>query len=227
MSSLICAKIRDVVVLAADSRTLDQSGRVSSDHARKIYELTPGLHYAWSGYQNAAVPQSTIATALAQSQSFSSLPEFANRLDELSAPLLVQMVRWLVGNCNLRSQYVDQLTGSAPIHAYAVAGLCGGVPAFIVREFYLRDGSVVHDELLVDVLPAGNDFAFYATRGRLIQTEIANPSTWSAGPINGIEKLSAVIAAREPEVGGDVQMVVVDGRGSKWIHQPHGEAICR
>ena len=165
MSTLIGIKLDDDVVLATDSRVMDNAGNHLSDEEQKVFEIAPGTFYGWSGYTSLATLQVHIAPLLAGGAQVADLRTFANQLDAVSLPYMVQLLKTLAEIQHLQLQYRDELTGIKPFHAYVLAGISEGCPGFLARQFWFTNGQIRSSESYNFRLPAGNNFAMYATRG--------------------------------------------------------------
>lgn len=222
MSVLLSLRLDDTTVLATDSRVMDNAGEyVLSDAAEKIFEIAPGVFYGWSGYGALAVPQVEIARELAKTAvNMRDLHAFADSLDALSTAPMVQLLSTLAVLSSLNLQkYEAELAGTAPFHAYVLAGLSDGKPGFLAREFYLTNGRIGHREADGFRLPPGNNFTMFTTHSEPIADIIPMSDTWANGPVVAAEGLVDHIRRVQPLVGGPTQLVVCD-KTARWVHRP-------
>jgi hypothetical protein len=217
MSTLIALKLDDSVILATDSRTMDNTiEHVVSDAQPKIHEISSGVFYGWNGAGMLALPQAQIATTLAKVSDMTDLRAFANKLDELSRESMEELVSVMRGlpSCG------PQIRGEIPFHVYALMGVSEGCPGYLWREFVLVNGEITVRETYGFKLAIDQNFSLTAFDVETIRDLIWKPETWAGGPIAGVERFVERMRERNPRVGGPTQLACIDRFGSRWIRRP-------
>lgn len=214
MSTLCALKFRNDVVLATDSLTYDSQSRPISYSQQKIFEIMPGVFYAWSGRVSVALEQVDIARRLARTAQFRTLHDFARALNEASTPVLAHEASRLIAE-----QYKPAVSGELPFQVYVLAGISLGVPGFLVCEFKI-DGDTLRYDLSGSVTSTTVDTPVsYITGDKSLVPLINNPLTWAHGLIAAGERFVDHLRHTTPIVGGPTQMVHVSNTSSRWVHQ--------
>jgi hypothetical protein len=203
MSALIAAKIGDTVVLATDSREVNlDTGEILSDARQKIFYLGHGIYYASSGYSDLCFPLAKRAGELGGSD----IRALADKLDEMSAPLMVQVFS------QYRHLHTDETDA---LYTYDLVGLINGRPGYLSRQFRFVGGEIKTETF--EAPDDNNRMCF--TRSQHILGLACAPGTWVKGAVAGVEHLINHLRTVEPEVGGPLQMVYVNRSGHGWIHR--------
>lgn len=212
MSLLITGKLGNRVILATDSRIVDNAGgQIQTDAEIKIHEIVPGVFLGTGGIQDVCNWQAAKAPEVAAALGTSDIRMISDALDEALLPRLAQLLQdlWAAGA-------VDRLRGDKPLHGYSLVGLSDGVPGFQNRIFWSKNGQIQSRRVMST---PGDDLQVWGTTCNLIQGGIGNPLLWADGLTVGVERVYAEVVRRYPRAGGPMQAVEIESGGSRWLHR--------
>lgn len=208
MSCIIVASFQGRAVLAADSRTCSQDGRVVSDSEGKITEIAPGVFLAVSGYTHVCDWQrKRFADAAGGSE---DIRQIVAALDGALADPLRRLVQDLS-----EAGAIDPLVRK-PLHGYVVVGRAAGVPSWVARYFY-AEGGRIFDQIIAPV--EGPVPAAWFTTPVPMYGDLLAAGVWADGLAAGVERIFAAITRVNPFAGGFLQVVEISDQGSRWLHR--------
>src|ERR1035437_4681817 len=122
MSTLIALRRNGTTVLATDSITYTEQERIVSLRQQKIYAISPGVFFGWSGRHSLAAAMANIAAALSRTAlPGNNLPAFVEQLNAAAqAPIILEARR------NLAEQVKPAVAGELPMFLYILAGVSDG-----------------------------------------------------------------------------------------------------
>ena len=213
MSTLIALKRNGTALLATDSRVYNaQTGHFVSDAAQKLWEVSPGVFYASSGYTYLGDSLARIAATLGRTAQTGNIREFADQIDAAAMP---DMER-LVCSFSVIGQHQDELSGNIPFFMYALAGVSEGCPGFLFRQFWIRSGKIRCEE---EYAFGSSTFRLCISGGSALGELVSDPVSWADGSIAAAEIFVRHLAKIDPLVGGPTQIALVDRSGGRWVHQ--------
>jgi hypothetical protein len=213
MSTLIALKLNGTALLATDSRVYNaQTGHFVSDAAQKLWEVSPGVFYASSGYTYLGDSLARIAATLGRTAQTGNIREFADQMDAAAMP---DMER-LVCSFSVIGQHQDELSGNIPFFMYALAGVSEGCPGFLFRQFWIRSGKIRCEE---EYTFGSSTFRLCISGGSALGELVSDPASWADGSIAAAEIFVRHLAKIDPLVGGPTQIALVDRSGGRWVHQ--------
>ena len=219
MSTIICLKEGDTLVLGTDSRFMkhDYSG-IASDEEQKIFGVAPETFLATSGRKMVCDFQVARARKIA---------------DELGAPTDIQLIgealkceslSCLMELLELLKSQPDEITrqavtGEALLHGCVLVGrTASGKLGFIAHSYRVQAGKVECEEE-----------AYFGGRRQITYTVATplqlgsagqfaqDPATWTNPPVKVVRGILAGLKRSSPMIGGPDQIVRLDRTGAHWI----------
>lgn len=221
MSTMICIKEGDTIVLGTDSRfMLSDFSAISNDAVQKLFEIAPGAFLATCGWSFSSDFLAQKDPELVQELNSRDIRILAAALDQASRPCL-QGVLNALSTLPPNDVITETLSGRRPIQGFILAGLSDGKLGFINNQYYFRDGQVV--------LNASE----YFDRPRCIQTldtpaskQIQqDPTTWTDNPVRVMLKILRMQKRASPLIGGPSQVALIDSSGGRWVNRPPAAAM--
>ena len=223
MSTIICLKEGDTLVLGTDSRFMkhDYSG-IASDEEQKIFEVAPETFLATSGRKMVCDFQVARARKIA---------------DELGAPPDIQVIgealkcEWL--SCLmellelLKSQPDEEtrqvVTGQSLLHGSILVGrAASGKLGFIAHSYRVQAGKVECEWKAYFGGRRNLSFSV-GTPSHLLGSALQftqDPTIWTNPPVKVVRRILAELKRSSQMIGGPDQIVCLDRTGAHWISQP-------
>lgn len=218
MSTLICIKEDDSLVLGTDSRVMqhDFSG-VYSDASQKLFELGPGVFLASSGWAHITDYLVQRGPELIQELNTRDIRTLAAALDQGIRPYLREVVHALSTRPELSScgRAADVLAGRQPIHGYILAGRNNGKTGFSYQEHWFRDGQVVL--VPFEYFDRPRLFKVTGASESMCEQLREDPGTWTDKPVRVAQKFLAAQKRASATIGGPDQIAMIDHRGGRWV----------
>ncbi len=212
MSAIVCIKDGGTLALGTDSRRMNGDySAVDSDAVEKIIELGKRTFLAQMGRKLVTDLEAEKARDLAWF--LTDIRALAKALDGELRPALRQLIDILSGLSH--PEIRAALSGDLPIHRFVLTGYSGDELGWVCHNFRIRDGEIEVTEQ--EYFDTGRKI--YVTDGGRLRHLTRDPATWSDDPIAVTQTFLAEARRLDPCVGGPDQVVVIDGRGARWIRR--------
>jgi hypothetical protein len=228
MSTIVCLKEKNTVVLGTDSRFMkhDFSG-VASDAEQKIFGIAPETFIAPSGRKMACDFQHAKARELAEDMGTADIETIGAALKRESLPVLRRLIKALRSIPEERAR--QAISGESLLHGCVLVGRnAAGQLGFVAHLYRVQGGKVACE---VDAHFEDNRKIFFTSGvppenvmglvGRLKE----DLKIWTDRPVSAVQRILAEIKRSTVESGGLDQVVCLDRRGARWISRPPKAAI--
>ncbi len=218
MSTIICLKHGDRLVLGTDSRRMNSDlSAVESNTVEKLFELRPGTFLAQMGRRLATDRELEAARDLARTTP--DIRDLAGALERELRPTLAQMTEILSRAPRGNREIAAALAGEIPIHRFVLAGRSRGELGWVHSNFYLDGGRIVRSggEYF------GQSRRIYATDGAAVQGIMRERRTFTDDPVTVVRRLLAAMRRADRCVGGADQIVSVNGDDVCWVSRLEAE----
>lgn len=223
MSSIVCLKENDTLLLGTDSRfmNLDFSG-VASDAESKIFEVAPGTFLATSGRLRACRFQAYKAGELAKKMGTADIRIISDALIAESVTCLRALLEDLRPVQNVEPGIALAVSGAALLHGCVLVGrTADGQLGLIAHRYWVSGGVVVCDPEEY----YGPTRKIIATSGappdRLLASFgfVQDPAIWTDPPESVVRRILRDMKATGLS-GGPDQLVCLGPDGARWISPP-------
>ena len=205
MSTIICLKEGDTLVLGTDSRFMkhDCSG-IFSDSGKKIFEIAQETFIAASGWKFGCDFEQAKALELASKLATTDIRVIGEALRREMTPYLKDLV---VSSCSVGRVHTyggSGVCGNVPIHVSVLAGRdARGVLGFVIQEYSLREGEIVNESSEY----FGDKRQIWARPGEPVIHIAQDPRTWTDDPVEVVHRFLTALKAANPRIGGPDQII--------------------
>jgi hypothetical protein len=222
VSTIICLKENDTLVLGTDSRFMDPTfTAVHSDATQKIFEVAPGAYIATSGWGKTCRFQQQKARDLAARLGTADIAVIAEALERESIPCLEELAA-ILATLKPCGAITAALNGAQPLHGTVLAGRGpGGKLGYVCLTFWRRAGQIVCET--GSYFGVGRRFCvtYGGQAGEAVQRLGKDRTTWTAPPVSVVRHFLSVLKESSPLIGGPDQLVQLDGdRDGRWLSPP-------
>ena len=217
MSTIICLKEGDTLVLGTDSRFMkhDCSG-IFSDSGKKIFEIAQETFIAASGWKFGCDFEQAKALELASKLATTDIRVIGEALRREMTPYLKDLV---VSSCSVGRVHTyggSGVCGNVPIHVSVLAGRdARGVLGFVIQEYSLREGEIVNESSEY----FGDKRLMWVRPGEPVVHIAQDPRTWTDDPVDVVRRFLTALKAANPRIGGPDQIIELDHCGAHWLSQ--------
>ena len=219
MSTVICLKDGNNLFLATDSRYMTHDfSAIASDAKQKIFAIASQTFIAPNGWKVICDFQRAKAREIVGNLGTTDIRIVAEALALESIPHLEALAELLRSIGHLHEKIQGALEGRLTMHVTVLAGRTArGELGYVAQSFRIQGGRVVREvsEYFGD---EGNIYTSSGDPAQLVVRE--NPGILNGGPVEVIRNLLAALKRVWPSIGGEDQIVCIDGRGARWISRP-------
>jgi hypothetical protein len=228
MSTIVCLKENDTLILGTDSRFMkvDFSG-VASDTAQKVFEIAPQTFIATSGRLRACNFQTEKARELANELGTADIRKIAAALSRESLPCLTELVEIMRPYEPLEAGIGHAIAGRSLLHGCVLVGRDQDGNLGLVAQTYQVNGGEVTCTAEEYFGPVRKIIASTgAPPDRLAAGFgfVQDPTIWTDPPESVVRRI-----LRDMQVtgvtGGPDQIVCLDSEGARWISPPPNVAV--
>src|ERR1035438_5227270 len=218
MSTMICLKEGNTLVLGTDSRFMkqDYSG-IASDEEQKVCEVAPETFLATSGRKMVCDWQTARAGELAEKLGTTDIQIIGEALWQESVPCLMRLVERLRLEPDETTK--QHVSGESLLHGCTLVGrTAGGKLGFVHSTFRAAAGGII--ECTVEayfeaprkiMATSGGPAHLFVATAHQFQQNMAN---WIDPPEQAVARFLAEMRRSTPTVGGPDQIVLLDNSGS-------------
>jgi hypothetical protein len=222
MSTIVCLKERNMLVLGTDSRFMDPTfTAVHSDATQKIFEVARGMFLATSGWGKTCRFQQQKARDLAARLGTSDIAVIAEALGRDSIPCLEELAA-ILATLKPCGAITAALNGEQPLHGTVLAGRgADGKLGYVCLTFWRRAGQIVCEP--GSYFGASRRFCvtYGGQAGEAVQRLGRDRTIWTAPPVWVVKRFLSVLKESSPQIGGPDQIVQLDGDGAaRWVSPP-------
>jgi hypothetical protein len=217
MSTIVCLKDGESLVLATDSRIMgpDFSAPVS-DSEQKIYEFAPGTFIATAGWLMPCHFQVDTARRLARELNTTDLQVLSDALERESLHYLDKFIDLLASASNL-PRVDEALSGAKILHVCLVAGrLSSGELGYSVRTFRVSG----HRVTVFREDYSGNQRQIFCSSGDFVHDLVHDPTIFTDNPTKVVQGFLSKLRIASRFIGGPDQIVRLDNHGVHWVSAP-------
>lgn len=218
MSTIVCVKEKDVLVLGTDSRFLTRDfGAVYSDAEQKIHEIAPKTFIATSGWKLVCEFQETRARELSAEMGTNDIRVISAALLRESIPRVKELAEILSGMQNLHEDIGRAVSGAGMIHNCLLAGRTADKKLGYVKHAYrMISGNVViePEEYF------GDDRRIFVSAGDPARHLAQEEWIWTLAPVPAVQGIMAELKRVCPKIGGPDQIVSLNHAGARWVSRP-------
>ncbi len=121
----------------------------------------------------------------------------------------------------------EAISGEVPLHSCTLCGKSGGKLGFVTLEFWLRDGAIVVDQDVYFGRAGARRIYFTGATPQLMQSIMSNPGTRSHHPVQLAGQILEAVKKANPFIGGEDQIVMLEGDRSTWVSHPPAAWLSR
>ena len=228
MSTMVCLKEGDTLILGTDSRFMkhDYSG-IASDEEQKIFEVAPETFLATSGRKMVCDFQVARARKIADELGApTDIQVIGEALKCESLPCLMELLELLQSEPDEITR--EAVTGQSLLHGCVLVGrTASGKLGFIDHSYRVQAGKVECEENAYFggrrqiTFSVATPLHLLGAAGQFTQ----DPTIWTNPPVKVVRGILAGLKRSSPMIGGPDQIVCLDRTGAHWISRLPKTAI--